>query len=244
MPLSKASYEKALGRPLTDDEYAKLSAASSAKGTQTSRDSSAYDGARLMTAPDRDGSKKPIDKGPPTPITMTSSVTGKPVTFKDEADMNANVYKVNGEFDQDAIAKARAERHGPGYTAPAPAPPSYSFPVQSKGSKGGTDAFLWSGTPGEIDAYVKSGHITPEQAAKLKAEIVPQTPLGSITTQPKAAPVYAPIPAAKPGGSPALPAAPAPVAAPAAPSMAAGATTTPDDDYAGAIAFARKKWGF
>jgi hypothetical protein len=137
---------------------------------------------------------------------------------------------------------------------------SANVPVDDGDKPSGKTAplFMTTAKPDEVERLVTLGVITRATAdkiyskrnegdpmQKLRAKTAPSPGMDWAPSASSLPPDHfdAPLPAGKPLTSPALPAAPAPVQVTPPQPMAAGAAAQPEDDYAGAIAWSRKKWG-
>lgn len=233
-----------------------------------SRDASAYDGAKLKPwgktrGDSMSGSPTPKPATPDYVFPGAGPLAGNTYTA---SPYEAQVGAAQGIVDKPAADAVWAETQGGpiagvGYPSEKYAVnysanvPVWSTDDSSKETKQKAPLFMQSAKPDEVEKLVSMGVISRTTADKIYAKRNEEDPMQKMRAKTPPAPgmdyapsasglppeaFAAPLPAGKPLTSPALPAAPAP--APVAPTTYAQAAP-PQDDYTGALAWARKKWG-
>lgn len=243
MALSKAEYEKALGRPLSDADYAKLSMvrAPAANDDGATRDAfgDANNSGAPMFAEAKKAAKGAKPVAPPTGSGtiefMASTRQGvRPIKENITSPADVDKYVAAGMLSPDEAAAYKAQKW------PAPKPPQALVAGFSGKGKKTSGAEMSADDTAQASALKKADKeaLTADPAGNLQAKFATGTPMSAAG---KGLPWNAP-PSAGPAATPFLPAAPAPQPAPAS-QYASGMTDNPEDEYGAVIADARKKWG-
>lgn len=249
MPLGKDAYEKALGRTLSDAEYAKLTSVADPNGPQ-SRDPKAYVGAELANK--NAGAALPKD----ATYAATQAWYGKHgdiAAGKPMAPPNVT-YKVPGRLGEDkeiglyGSTPAEVDAHVNAGNIDAATAASIKDHIKRTAIESGFSGQKKAGkaTVGdEMSAKHTAETVQNKKADAAMAASLPQGEqmIGPLTgwASPPVAPKAAPLPQPSTNTSPYLPAAPAPTKVPG---YASGMTVHEDEDEYGAVlANGRKKWG-
>lgn len=201
MALTKQEYEKALGKPISDEQYAKLS--NLPNEPYQSRPDSAYEGATTMASKDKSGIKYPVDRGMPS-VGVVLDPTGKKhslpnglagVEMYENRTGKLSKQPAMGAVPMTTLDYLRAEMGGPDYKAPAPV----KLPLQEMVAAGGGTPMSVAGkqvpyNPAWNTVGPADGTMLPSTATT--SPMLPNVPV--TTTAPSyasgmtATPVYAP----------------------------------------------------